>query len=195
MDVIRMLFGIFIIVMTVITVIKKLALGLKNHREIKESIELLRSSLGEPKEEYHPDQSLYERFQDDVENSYILTAMAYDILNHCRKQPWDISVRTAEKLGPHAAGQYAYGSSGSEIRILIGDHAHDNIVFSVLIHEFMHHFLRTGGISFEDTHKNEVLTDTAALYLGFSGFMNRGYIGVGYLSYRELLYAEKLIKE
>lgn len=197
MDLVEMLFstlfGLFIIIMTVITVVRKLKLGIKNHSEIQESIDLLRSRLGSPREDYHPDDRLCERFREDIRNNSILTALAHDILNHCSRQPWDITVRTADKLGPHTAGQYSVKDGHGEIRISVGNNPYDNIILSVLIHECMHHFLRTSGIGFEDTHKNEVLTDTAALYLGFSRYMNKGYIGVGYLSYRELLYAEKLI--
>ncbi len=190
----HILFTLFIIVMTIITVYRKSSSAIKNHSEIQESIALLQNRLGKPKSEYFPDQSLYEKFSKDPENNSYLTALAYDILNHCDNKQWDIPVCAVKQLGPNAAGQYVHSNKGSEIRILIGDNAHDNIVFSVLIHECMHHFLRTNDISFMDSHKNEVLTDTAALYLGFSKYMNKGYIGVGYLKYRELLYAEKMIK-
>ena len=192
--IIHILFAIFIIVMTIITVIKKFRMAVNNHSEIQESIALLKSRLGKPKEEYQPDQILYDRFLEDIGNNGNLTSLAYDILNHCDNKPWNIPVNAVKQLGSNAAGQYSHNGVNSEIRILIGDHAHDNIVFSVLIHECMHHFLRTSNIAFSDSHKNEILTDTAALYLGFSRYMNRGYIGVGYLKYRELLYAEKMIK-
>ena len=190
----HILFAVFIIVMTVITVYKKVVTAVKNHSEIQESIALLRSRLGKPKNEYCPDQILYEKFSEDPENNDYLTELAYDILDHCDNRQWDIPVYAVKQLGSNAAGQYVRNDKGSEIKVLIGDNAHDNIIFSVLIHECMHHFLRTNDIYFTDSHKNEVLTDTAALYLGFSRYMNRGYIGVGYLRYRELLYAEKMIK-
>ena len=120
--------------------------------------------------------------------------MAYDILNHCRKQPWNINVTRVDDLGKHTAGQYRHTGENGQIMIRVGDDASPNIILSVLIHECMHHFLITSGIGFKDSHKNEVLTDTAALYLGFSEYMNKGQIGVGYLSYSELLYVEKLIR-
>lgn len=190
----QILFGIFIIIMTAITVIRKLNFGIRHPSEIQESISLLHSRLGDPKEDYHPDQQLYEKYLADITNSDILTAMAHDILDHCQKQPWDIAVSTVDSLGSHTAGQYVRKGEKGEIKIRTGNNAYDNIILSVLIHECMHHFLRTMNLGFEDTHKNEVLTDTAALYLGFSKYMNRGYIGVGYLSYRELLFAEKMIR-
>ncbi len=193
-DVFRILFGAFIVVMTVITVVRKMRSAVRNHYEIQESIELLRDRLGEPGEDYHPALNIYEQFRDDFGNDNNLTAMAYDILNHCRKQLWNIRVTRVEKLGKHTAGQYRHSGENGEILIRVGDDASPNIIFSVLIHECMHHFLITGGIGFTDSYKNEVLTDTAALFLGFSEYMNKGQIGVGYLSYRELLYAEKLIR-
>lgn len=192
--IIHLLFTVFIIVMTVITVVKKIRTGIRNHSEILESINLLRDKLGDPKGEYFPDKVLYDRFAEDIGNSDNLTALAYDILDHCDKRLWDIPVHAVDQLGANAAGQYIHSSTACEIRILVGNNAHDNIVFSVLIHECMHHYLRSSDIGFNDPHKNKVLTDTAALFLGFSKFMNKGYIGVGYLRYRELLYAEKMIK-
>ena len=56
----QILFGIFIIIMTVITVIRKLNFGIRHNSEIQESISLLHSRLGDSKEDYHPDQQLYE---------------------------------------------------------------------------------------------------------------------------------------
>lgn len=193
-DVPRILFGAFIVVMTVVTVVRKVRSGVKNHYEIQESIDLLSNRLGEPLEEYHPALIIYDRFQDDFGNDNNLTDMAYDILDHCRKQSWNISVTRVEDLGKHTAGQYRHSGENGQIMIRVGDDASVNIILSVLIHECMHHFLITSGIGFKDSHKNEVLTDTAALYLGFSEYMNKGQIGVGYLSYSELLYAEKLIR-
>ena len=193
-DILRILFGTFIVVMTVITVVRKMRSGVKNHYEIQESIDLLRYRLGESREDYHPALSIFDRFQNDFGNDNNLTAMAYDILNHCRKQPWNINVTRVDDLGKHTAGQYRQSGENGQIMIRVGDDASPNIILSVLIHECMHHFLITSGIGFKDSHKNEVLTDTAALYLGFSEYMNKGQIGVGYLSYSELLYAEKLIR-
>ena len=196
-NIFHLIFSVFIVVMTVIMVVRRLRTGLENHYEIQESIELLQNRLGAPKSDYEPSGQIYNRFIEDLADDNNLTAMAKDILMHCRKQFWSITVSKAKNLGPHTAGQYmSYGSSNSgQIVIRIGDDANERIILSVLIHECMHHFLRISGIGFEDSHKNEVLTDTAALYLGFSEYMNRGYIGVGYLSYRELLYAEKLISK
>ncbi len=193
-DLLRILFAVFIVVMTVITVVRKMRSGVKNHYEIQESVDLLKSRLGEPNEGYHPTQDLYNSFQDDFGNDNNLTAMAYDILDHCRKESWNIRVNSVDDLGKHTAGQYRRSGGSGRILIRVGDDASRNIIFSVLIHECMHHFLIMSGIGFEDPHKNEVLTDTAALYLGFSEYMIRGQIGVGYLSYRELLHAEKLIR-
>ena len=187
------LFCAFVIVMTIVTVARYIRSGVSNHYDIQESIDLLKKTLGAPKTEYIPSQPVYDRFLEDIGSGSNLTAMAYDILKHCSNQQWNITVSGAKKLGSRTAGQYTPGWGRGEILIKIGDDAAPNIIFSVLIHECMHHFLMTNNIGFDDTRKNEVLTDTAALYLGFSKYMNRGYIGVGYLSYRELLYAEKLI--
>ncbi len=189
----HILFSGFIIVMTCITAVRRLLTALKNHSEIQESISLLMDALGEPNEEYHPTQDVYDRFLADISDNNSLTSMAYDILNHCRKQPWNIRVNRVDNLGKHTAGLYRKSGESGEILVRVGDDASWNIIISVLIHECMHHFLMMSGIEFRDSHKNEVLTDTAALYLGFSEYMNRGQIGVGYLSYSELLYAEKLI--
>ena len=45
----------------------------------------------------------------------------------------------------------------------------------------------------KDTYKNEILTDTATVYMGFYKYMYDGYIMVGYLRESELKYVnEKL---
>ena len=50
-DILRILFGTFIVVMTVITVVRKMRSGVKNHYEIQESIDLLRDRLVSAAEE------------------------------------------------------------------------------------------------------------------------------------------------
>ena len=69
-------------------------------------------------------------------------------------------------------------------------------VTSIVAHETMHHFLEKHKMKYTNIEENELLTDIAALYLGFEEYMVKGntelydggnrFISVGYLSKSEI---------
>ncbi len=55
----------------------------------------------------------------------------------------------------------------------------------------MHYFLFHSGLRFEERYANEILTDTATVYMGFYEYMYDGYLMVGYLRDSELKYVHR----
>lgn len=77
---------------------------------------------------------------------------------------------------PKLAG-YTYNNHGSWIYIheKLSQPGYEYSCFYTLIHEYMHHFLRIHNLAIkEDTIKNEVLTDCAVDYFGFSDIFRLG---------------------
>ena len=166
----------------------------KNKAAIDESIGTLKERIPNRPKEYVPDSALYEAFQADCTNAALLTELAGGILRHCGMQPERLFVTTkSDRELKDAAGTYQFDGYRSTITIRVSPSAHYNIVFSVLIHECMHYFLFRSGIEFEDSYKNEILTDTASVYMGFFPYMFKGYVMVGYLRDSELKYVHERI--
>ena len=165
-----------------------------NRSAIDDSISLLSERLPDRRPEYVPDAAYYDAFKENCTDPELLTMMAYDILMHCGMKPENLRVVAKTKTDiRRAAGTYSSDGHNSLITIQVTPTSRANIIFSVLIHECMHYFLFHSGIRFEKTYKNEILTDTATVYMGFYKYMYDGYIMVGYLRESELKYVnEKL---
>lgn len=50
-----------------------------------------------------------------------------------------------------------------------------NVIASILAHEISHYFLKVHNIQLPNKMRNEKLTDTTAIYLGFSKYLLDGY--------------------
>ena len=162
------------------------------HRaQIDESIAYLRQYRAIRRREYIPDERLYNLFCERYMDPKVLSDMARDILNHVGLPNVRIPVYPVSEMDGKVAGLYKQSAFGSCIEIKIEGRMMPNNVLSVLIHECMHYYLRTTGLGFQDTLKNEILTDTAAIYFGFYEFIYSGYVNVGYIRYSEIKYIEK----
>ncbi|MCR5725982.1 MAG: hypothetical protein K6G24_00810 [Lachnospiraceae bacterium] len=191
MDAITILKILAIIIFIVVIILRSLG-PTKNRKAIDDSIHLLSEQFPARKPEYIPDPGIFDAFKEDCTNPALLTSLAYGILMHCGMKPENLSVVTKTDMGlRRAAGTYSSNGHNSLITIQITPSSRANIIFSVLIHECMHYFLFHSGIRYEDTYKNEILTDTATVYMGFYKYMYDGYIMVGYLRESELKYVDE----
>mgnify|MGYP006876752779 FL=1 len=107
---------------------------------------------------------------------------------------------------PDRAGEISTDLAFTTIRLDIKPHHTVDAVVAVLAHETMHLHLYYEGIRFSDTWKNEILTDTAAVYCGFGEYIYRGYAvmqgefalsyqKVGYIRQEDVRYIQELMKE
>lgn len=106
------------------------------------------------------------------------------------------------------AGVYTSYQVNSRITINIEDYYPLNTIIAITCHECMHHFLRQKHIGFSDTMQNEILTDTATIYMGMGAYLQKGYapitleidstrrriITVGYIKPNEIKAAHHKIK-
>ena len=183
-----------IIIFIVIIILR--AIGpTRNRSAIDYSIGYLKEHLRAPGNTYDPDPALYENFKENCTDPHLLTALAGGILRHCGMDPSGLSVVTKTHMDDHVAGTYSSNGTSSVITLMVTPSSRPNIIHSVLIHECMHYFLFHSGIRFDETYKNEILTDVATVYMGFYQFMYDGYIMVGYLRDSELRYVHRKLTE
>ena len=162
-----------------------------SREEIDESIAYLRTYRPIRCRKYHPDERLWEKYQNHFWEEPVLTEMAGDILRHLGLPTNSPPVYVVDDIDGNVAGMY-YGSA---IEIKIQRYTRPNEVFAVLIHEVMHYYLRTTGLGFSDVHKNEILTDTATIYFGFYDYIYSGYIHVGYIKESEIKYINNVLNQ
>ena len=181
-----------ILIIGVVLMIYYTQFRVKHKKLINECLEYL-SKKRSPKQPYEPAQSVYERFLTDFTEITPLTVMAKDILKHLGLPNNTIAVYPVDYIDGSSAGRYISDSSGNYIEVRIMPDAKPNEILAVLIHELMHYYLRTTGLGFSETIKNEILTDTATIYFGFGEFIDKGYIRVGYIKYAEIKYIKRRI--
>jgi len=190
------LFSIILILGFVFFVVLQQSGPTKNKSTIDSSIELLEQRLGKHRPDFKPDRRLYEAFQAECTDAGYLSRMAADILRHCGMEPYNLEVRAEEELDrTDAAGTYSYQNGKSVITIKVSTYARYNVVLAVLIHECMHYFLGRSGIRYSVTEDNEILTDTATVYMGFYEYMYHGSIMVGYLRESEFRYVKHVLED
>ena len=121
----------------------------------------------------------------------VLKEVLCDICAHLGIDGDFIELIVEDEPLPDRAGEISTDLAFTTIRLDVKPHHSVDAVIAVLAHEAMHLHLYYEGISFRDTLKNEVLTDTAAVWCGFGEYIYRGYAvmqGEFALSYRKVGY-------
>lgn len=78
--------------------------------------------------------------------------------------------------GKDSAGLYkTHGLTHREIWLVKKKEFRLKNMLAILAHEYTHNFLNHHGVRELDSYQNELLTDTAALYIGFGGLLHQGY--------------------
>ena len=152
---------------------------------------------------------IYSRYDDKS-----IKELVYKILEYLRVDPKGIEVETeykSSKIKTGIAGLYYYDTH--KIKVFVDpNYSYENIV-SITAHECMHHFLTKNKIKLKDEIDNETITDFSLIMLGFSKYIIDGYKEkrrviyetenkrlvdtnkIGYLAYKDILFAEKYIKK
>ena len=143
-------------------------------------------------EAYKAPEELMNKLKKNMRDEETLNLLAKDIASFCKTDPSKMNIKVQNDL-IEAAG--TYNTVDNEINISLANTRTPSEVLAVLIHECMHYILREKNMWLESREKNEYLTDIACLYFGFSDYINRGYILVGYLKRNEIRYIRKLLKE
>lgn len=73
------------------------------------------------------------------------------------------------------AGQYLKTANKTTIEVKLKKEYSFHEVAAIICHECTHHYLYSKGIKVTPVHENEMLTDAAAIYLGFGEYIQKGY--------------------
>ena len=171
---------------------------------LQECVALLQKKDKEDYGEYVvPGQLLY-LLGIDLGNEDYLKQLLCDICAHIGIDGDFIELIVEDEPLPDRAGEISTDLAFTTIHLDVKPHHSVDTVVAVLAHEAMHLHLYYEGIRFKDTWKNEILTDTAAVYCGFGEYIYRGYAvmqgefalsyqKVGYISQEDVRYIQKLI--
>lgn len=160
---------------------------------LDECIEVLRQRIGEPKPDFMIDEILNQKFNANPYDEYLLNALTHDILNHCGMKDIRVVVAVISQQNRRVAGTYHKENGTGVITISKQPYALEYETKATLTHECMHYFLRSSGTGFQETAKNEYLTDVATIYMGFWPLMGEGYFKQGYLTTKDLRYVRRSI--
>lgn len=158
---------------------------------LEECVGLLRKRESRDYEEYSVPPELLASLQARLDDQDTLKELLCDICAHLGIDGEFIRLVVENEPLPDRAGEISTDLAFTTIRLDLKPHHSVDTVIAVLAHEAIHLHLYYEGIHFRDTWKNEVLTDTAAVYCGFGEYMYRGYAvmqGEFALSYQKVGY-------
>lgn len=141
---------------------------------------------------YKAPDELMARLKKNMRDEEVLNELAKDIVTFCKVDPSKMNIRVQNDL-IEAAG--TYNTEDNEINISFANTRTPSEVLAVLIHECMHYILFEKNLVMDNREENEYMTDIACLYFGFTEYINRGYILVGYLKRNEIRTVKRMIKD
>lgn len=169
---------------------------INNNQEINQCIIYLTKQIRRQAPEYKPNKDIYRRFQKNNTDEMVLTALARDILKHCHFTPAALFVRVNKNNRPQdIAGMYKIQGHDSTIEINYHADMREEEILAILIHECMHFYLRCRNLGYSNKDKNELLTDTTTIYMGFYKYMKAGYGRVGYISPSTIDYIHNTLQQ
>lgn len=172
---------------------------------LQECVSLLQKKDKEDYGEYVVPGELLALLKTEPGNKEYLKELLCDICAHLGIDGDFIELIVEDEPLPDRAGEISTDLAFTTIRLDLKPHHTLDAVVAVLAHEAMHLHLYYEGIHFKDTWKNEILTDTAAVYCGFGEYIYRGYAvtqgefalsyqKVGYIRQEDVRYIQELIR-
>lgn len=87
----------------------------------------------------------------------------------------EVNIKSYNKEHEYAGLYSDFSNIRKKITLNIKKEYSLDVIVSILAHEISHYFLNVRNISLENNLRNEKLTDTTAVYLGFKKYMLNGY--------------------
>lgn len=139
------------------------------HDRLKDTYVILRQPY------YMPD-DLYKNIKNKCVRTRYFDDLLVNMLNYVGI-PYTVShLKIVENVEDNTAGSF-HSTNWSSNEITLNYHSYYDMttIVSILAHEISHLYLDINNIRFEDTYRNEILTDICAIYLGFQRYMFLGY--------------------
>lgn len=148
--------------------------GISDEERITEAVIRLHSAIGRPYSRFYPSQTIIDILKREPDSEYALNLFLQEIAAHCNYNRQRIILRIFPANEHEPPGKIL--NMGSEFLMELHMN-YDNImaVMAVIVHEFSHFYLESNKLALKDVLANEILTDTAAIYLGFQDIMTEGY--------------------
>ncbi len=151
------------------------ALSKVDRTQIIEAVSLLQKRRKSPGKRYVAPENLMRLLTDNLQNEVALRKLLCDIAAHVGIDGQYIRLQFQDDYTKEYAGNISTNGAFTTINLQLHEFYTPEVITAVLAHEVMHLYLYYHGIHFSDTLKNEVLTDTAAVYFGFGEYLQRGY--------------------
>lgn len=149
--------------------------GIRDKEKINNSITKLNEVFHQPYSNYILPTEITNILSRDPNSEYALNLLLQDIAGHCRYRRTSITLKLYPEQKGMPPGRIQKLGSTFLMELYMNNEENISGVIAVIIHEFCHFFLDESGVSLVNTIDNEILTDTAAVYLGFGRLMKEGY--------------------
>lgn len=126
---------------------------------------------------YYMPKTLYNKINNKRIREKYFNELFINMLNYAGI-PYEASKLKIINMAEHqeSAGNFHKATwNSSEITLNYNSSFDTTTIVAILAHEISHLFLNMRNIKFDNTLKNELLTDICAIYLGFERYMFLGY--------------------
>lgn len=171
---------------------------------LEECVALLEKEEKRTYEPYTAPEEILAPLRGNLRDPYYLKRLLCDICAHIGIDGEFIKLVVDDTPVPDRAGEISTDLAFTTIRLEMSCYTLDAVI-AVLAHEAIHLHLYYTGTRMRDSWKNEILTDTAAVYCGFGEYMYRGYAvmrgefafsyhKVGYIRQEDVRYIQELME-
>jgi len=141
---------------------------------VRKKIEYLQSCLGMPLKAFVASDEELLWISGDRFNSVAIYNLVSHIMIHLKAAFVRFTINLQFIDETNRPGEYS-NKGGPVINLRLSRDYTTEQIIAIVCHECTHHYLFSKGIRLEDEHENEILTDVAAIYLGFGNYIAEGY--------------------
>lgn len=144
-------------------------------KDIEKKIEYLREKVGAPLSPFVAADEDLLWIQGDCFNIVAIHSLVSHIMIHLKARFVKFNIDLCFDSEATHPGEYSSKNGIPTLNFKLNRDYTANQIIAIVCHECTHHFLLSKGIWLQDEYDNEVLTDIAAVYLGFGTYLIDGY--------------------
>lgn len=211
-------FLIYITYNVVLLLFPYMAMSAARRRHLENEVAYLVKLFGSPPDDFRPGFVFTLASFFNVKIGFVLRRLAYRIFEHMQLDAGSVEMNIIKinssrfEEGSSISGTFSSSDGIQVIEIFVRKDYSLPEIAAVMCHECTHYFMYSHMLSEAQGGFNENLTDIAAVFLGFSSIMLRGYdekirkvktsdgilfgsSKLGYISKTDILYIKKIIKK
>lgn len=149
--------------------------GIRDEEKLEQCVAKLRATFGDPKPNFEMPADVEQILSREPDSEYGLNLFLQRVAAHCGYNRENVTLRINSPVKGKPPGQISKLGSLFLMELFLDCRAFPEGTKAVIVHEFCHFFLDCNQIALRQDLDNEILTDAAAVYLGFGKILREGY--------------------